>query len=181
MKRKVYFHGPFKEAHDGPVEVVASTLREAIELVTLQLDFFKPDLNGRKTIKVLGVEHVEDLEKRGEEEIHIMPALVGGKKGGFFQVIVGATLVAASLLLPPGPWTPYLMSAGISMIIGGVIQMLMPTPKTDTPDADPEASKYIGARGNTTRIGTRIPLLLGEDKVYGHFLSFDVDAKDVAV
>lgn len=181
MRRRVFFHGPFQEAHDGPVEVVAATIREAIELVTSQLDFFTPDMNGRKTIRVLGVNHVEDLDGDGEEEIHIMPAMVGGKKGGFVQVVIGSVLIAASFVLPPGPWTPLLMNAGISMIIGGVIQMLMPTPTTDTPDANPEASKYLGARGNTTRIGTRIPLLLGEDLAYGHFISFNVDAKDVAV
>ena len=45
---------------------------------------------------------------------------------------------------------------------------------------DPEASRYLGAPQNTTKAGTRIPLLYGEHQAYGHYLSFDIDAKDVA-
>ena len=46
---------------------------------------------------------------------------------------------------------------------------------------DPEASKYLGADQNTVKIGTRIPLLYGKHQAFGHYLSFNVDAKDISL
>jgi hypothetical protein len=63
------------------------------------------------------------------------------------------------------------------MVLGGIVQMLTPVPETDST----EGSMYLGAGVNTVRIGTRIPILYGTRKVGGHYLSFDVDAKDIAL
>jgi predicted phage tail protein len=194
MRRRVFFHGPYKSAHDGPVEVEAETVREAIALVTSQLPFFTPDLSGRKRIRVRGIDTVEALDQAGPEEIHIYPPLTGGKNGGFVQILIAVVLITVALMLPGGGFAAImameasflattLATIGVSMIVGGLIQILMPTPTIDSPSGSDsvEGSKYLGARGNTTKVGTRIPLLFGEDKIFGHILSFNVDAKDVAV
>ena len=190
-------HGPYREAHGGPIEVVADTLREAIALVTTQLPFFTPDLSGRKRIRVRGCDTLESLDQVGPEEIHIYPALMGGKNGGFAQIVIGAVLFIGAAISTGGASIPAMLSAlaeagfvtqaiaamGIGMMVGGLIQVLMPTPTVDSPSGSDsvEGSKYLGARGNTTKVGTRIALLFGEDKIFGHILSFNVDAKDVAV
>lgn len=180
MRRKVYFHGPFKDAHPGPVEVVASSVREAIEIVTSQLEFFQPDLRGRKHVRVVGCDTIQDLERTDMEEIHILPPVTGGKKNGLTQIIIGAVLITAAIFTGGTTIPAMLALQGASFILGGLIQMLAPTPKADNEDPK-EQSQYLGATGNTTKIGTRIPLLFGRDMVFGHYLSFDVDAKDVAV
>ena len=61
--------------------------------------------------------------------------------------------------------------------------MMSPQTKIDQfgKQADPEASKYLSANQNTTKIVTRIPLMYGFNRAYGHYISFDVDAKDVAL
>lgn len=162
------------------MEVTANTVREAVEIVTGQLAFFQPGLSGRKTIRIAGCDYVEDLERTDMEEIHILPPLQGGKKGGLTQIIIGAVLITAAIFTGGTAIPAMLALQGASFIIGGLIQMLAPTPKADGEDPK-EQSQYLGATGNTTKIGTRIPILFGRDMVFGHYLSFDVDAKDVAV
>lgn len=70
-----------------------------------------------------------------------------------------------------------MLLTGAMMVLGGIVQMLTPVPETDST----EGSLYLGAGVNTVRIGTRIPILYGTRKIGGHYLSFDVDAKDIAL
>lgn len=65
------------------------------------------------------------------------------------------------------------------MILGGVLALLMSAPKATSVVAE-EKSKYIPANKNTVKTGTPIPILYGRRKVYGHFLSFDVDSRVVS-
>ena len=121
------------------------------------------------------------------ETFHILPAFFGSKKGGgFFQILIGAVLIAASFAFPAGALIgSTLMSMGASMVLGGLLSFMAPSPNRNDQNnqkgSDPEASKYLAATGNTTAHGTRIPVVYGRFKVYGHFLSFNVDAKDVAI
>ena len=140
---------------------------------------------GLHRIQVVGCETVEDLLSSDMEEIHIVPQLSGGKNGGFFQIVIGAALLAASFLVPGAALATWqslaLFNIGSALVIGGVMQLLAPAPKRDQAVGDPEASKYLGTPGNTTGSGTRIAVLYGRDKVFGHILSLNINAKDVAV
>lgn len=69
---------------------------------------------------------------------------------------------------------------GTSLIIGGVMQMLSPSPKVSANASDPEASKYLGAPGNTTALGTYIPIGYGKFKVSGHYISFNISTTEFA-
>jgi len=171
MLRQVHLHGYFTAFHDGPIAVVAETVSDAVEAVTRQLKGFQPTVRGRHRVKVVGHETTEALyQPLGETvDIHLVPQFAGGKSGGFIQIIIGAVLVAGSFLLP-GPWAPYLMATGAMLMLGGLVQLLSPAP------GEEKKSRYLGTPKNTVEIGTRIPILYGEDKVYGHYLSFDVDA-----
>ena len=61
------------------------------------------------------------------------------------------------------------------MILGGIMEMLMPVPKA-TSALSEDKSKYLPANKNTVKVGTPIPLLFGRGRMYGHFLSFDIDS-----
>jgi hypothetical protein len=61
------------------------------------------------------------------------------------------------------------------MILGGILQMLAPTPKSNTGSSD--QSLYVPSNQNTVKIGTRIPLIYGRVRHFGHYLSFNVDSK----
>jgi predicted phage tail protein len=151
------------------------------------------------TFRIEGFETEERLYGPiDRDDIHIYPvddALFGAKSGGFVKIAIGTVLVVAAIAsggLATGAAGTFLATAattafslGTAMALGGILELLSPAPKVGMSGpgaaADPEASKYLGAPKNTMRIGTRIPLLYGEHIAYGHFLSFDIDAKEVAV
>lgn len=170
MKVKVFLHGYFAKFHEGPIEVVAGTVAEAIEIITPQLPGFRPNaVRGRHRISVAGCDTVEDLYRPAKDgEIHLIPQFAGGKKGGFLQILLGVALVAVGWFAGVG----WLVQAGALAFLGGVAQMLSPAPDSE----DSKKSHYLGAAENTVQIGTRIPILYGEDLCGGQYLSFDSDA-----
>jgi predicted phage tail protein len=174
-RKRVHLLGPFKAYHDGPIEIEAATAWEAVEAVTSQIRGFAPDpIRGRQRIMLPGFPTIESMKVPTDvEDIYVMPAMTFGKNGGLIQTIIGVTLLIAAVVLPVGPWTPALYSAGFSFVIGGLMQMLTPQPK-NTPE---NRSKYISVNQNTVVIGTPIPLLYGRARIGGQILSLQVVAK----
>ena len=183
MLRKIHLHGKFAAYHDGPITIEADTPWDAIEAVTRQLEGFKPDpINGRQRIQAAGYNSVEDLKSANDnnEDIHIIPAITFGKKAGLIQTIIGATLIVIGLALGGTFWPAIFITAGITMMLGGLVQMLTPQPKLNTGDTQQQRSKYLPPVSNTTRIGTHIPLLYGERRVAGQILSINIDSRNMA-
>ncbi len=61
--------------------------------------------------------------------IRIVPVIIGSKKAGVLQTILGAVLVAVGVVLSFTPWaaaSPFLYKVGAAMMLGGVVQMLSP-------------------------------------------------------
>ena len=189
-KVRINFYGDLKQ--EEPLVVEASCISEAISYVSYQTDIF--DYNpkdGRRIIQIAECQKKEDLHRPLEEdiEINIAPMLSGGKNGGFLKIAIAAVLIIVSFVIggpTAGAFATKLstafLSAGIALAIGGVMELIMGQPKLDTNPTgqDPEASRYLGSEGNTVRIGTRIPLLYGHHRAFGHYLSFDVDAIDTS-
>ncbi len=196
---EIRLHGRLKKEIPETIRISASSVAEAINGFGKFTDVLKPKPGkDRELIQVVGYDTKESLYQTFDREvkfIDIVPAMVGGKKGGFFQVVLGAVLIAAAFAFPPaaagagglfglGATGSFVFNIGVSMVLGGILSFLSPQPKIDrfgNGAADPEASKYLGATQNTTRIGTRIPIVYGKMLCYGHYLSFNVDAVDVAL
>lgn len=183
MLRRIHLHGSLKSIHPEVIELHAATVAEALQAITRQLKGFAGNaVTGPLRVKVAGFETVESLIAPSDaRDLHLFPQLNGGKNGGFFQVLIGAVLIAASFI--PGVGTtlgPILLKVGIMMVLGGVLQFFN-TPKRDNKDSVEKKSHYLGAPKNTVEIGTRIPILCGEDKIGGHYLSFNIDAVDTGV
>lgn len=184
MKR-IILHGHLKKLYDKPIEVEASSVAEALKALQ-----FIPELEPKDgqpwPVTVQGVNSDIALYSETDmQEIHVYPRTGGaGGRGGMLQIIIGITLIALAIINPAflatlGPLgisKGMLAMTGAMMVLGGIMQMLMPVPDKDT-----EGSLYIGASQNTVRIGTPIPILYGTRKIGGQFLSFDVDAKDIAL
>jgi predicted phage tail protein len=181
MRRRVHLHGPFKAYHDGPIEVEALTVWDAVEAVTLQIQGFRPHpISGRQRIQVVGHPTIESLKSMSDvEDIHIIPAMTFGKQGGLLQTIIGVTLMVVGFFLLDTPFGIPLMMSGATMALGGVLQMLTPQPILDADNAEEIRSRYLGVTQNTVRIGTTIALLYGRYRVAGQIMSLNVDAKDV--
>jgi predicted phage tail protein len=180
LRVKVVLHGYFAAFHEGPIEMVGHTVAEIVEGVTRQLVGFQPDpVRGRHRIKIVGYETEESLHTPIESDvefIHIVPQLSGGKKGGLLQILLGVALVGVGLLLGGTMIGSLLVKVGALMLLGGLTQLLAPKPETDKSGDGTKRSSYLGAPKNTVAIGTRIPILYGRRRVYGHFLSFDINA-----
>lgn len=171
------FHGYLKDLVSDTVEVYASTVKEAIELVTEQVAALAPNpITGSHRVSVLDHDTIESLYKQIDSDtydVHILPQLAGGK--GLWQIIVGVVLIGASILVPGlGALGGILLSTGISLLAGGLLQLLYPQPKNDITNGD--GNRYLGVPKNTVAIGTPIPILYGRHKVYGHVLSSDNQA-----
>lgn len=183
-------HGLLRKFSKVPLEVEAASVSEAIMfLQQLFPEIRQRPLEERLVVQVLGFDSPASIRNPTEmEDIHIVPAFAGAGGGfkSFFQIIIGAVLVVAGVMAMGTPFaflSNALIGMGASMVLGGLLSMISPAPQRDSGQgaADPPASKYLGAHGNTTQIGTRIPVGYGRFRVDGHYLSFDVQATDVAL
>jgi predicted phage tail protein len=180
--KTIFLHGSLNELHPEPIKVHAETAAEAVSFLK-QLEGF--DVENPRPIRVRGIDCRDAIYDKTlcPDELHIYPALAGaGGNGGMLQVIIGAVLFIVGIVVGVlTSWTGFGGAAGFSlamsgamMMLGGILMMLAPTPKTDN---DTRQSLYIPSNQNTVKIGTRIKLIYGRVRTYGHFLSFNVDAK----
>jgi predicted phage tail protein len=188
-RKRVILHGYLKDLWSEPLELEVESAAEAIKAFCQQTGALNPKLGQpRHRIRVVGFDTAEEIfAPTDAEEIHLIPDFAGGKQAGLFQILIGVALVAASFIpgLNAALWagaSTMFLSFGVSMILGGLVQMLSPAPNRDTAlGNDPEASKYLGAPKNTVAIGTRIPIGYGLHQIFGHYISFDIRATDVAL
>lgn len=188
MIHKIVLHGELKKlVPGGVVEVTAETVKDAIEMMCfLHKDALRPNAkDGRKRFAVAGFSTKESLsEKTHLETIHVVPSFNAGKSK-FVQILVGVVFIAASFFLPGSATilglviNPASLAFGIgaSMLLGGILQLLMPQPTIDG-GTNVDNSRYLGAPGNTVRIGTRRPIGFGRYRVYGHYLSYNVSSEE---
>nr|DAL18777.1 MAG TPA_asm: tail assembly protein [Caudoviricetes sp.] len=62
------------------------------------------------------------------EIIRIVPVVIGSKKAGILQTILGAVLAVAGAILWATPIGAPLVASGVGMILGDIVQMLSPQP-----------------------------------------------------
>lgn len=119
------------------------------------------------------------------EEFRIAPIIIGNKKGGLFQTILGAAMIVAGVVasfIPGGQdVSPYLVAAGISTAAGGVMQMLSPqSTGMRIREDDANAPSYaFGQPVNTTAQGNIVGVLYGEREIGGAIISAGIIANEV--
>lgn len=184
MKRVIYLYGHLKKLHPEPIVIEAPTVASAIRHLQ-RIPALKPKDGRPWPIVIDGVD--DELALFGQsdmEEIHVRPRLSGAGGGGsstFLQIVVGIALIALAIINPGALLSATAALAvgmfGASLVLGGLMQLLMPVPTIDF-GKGVEESRYLPANSNTVKIGTRIPMIYGTRRWGGHYLSFDVDARD---
>lgn len=95
----------------------------------------------------------------GSEDIRIAPVLLGSKRGGILQTIVGVVLIVVGLWTGIQPLT----QLGVSLVLGGVAQMLGPQPNgmgsQDSVENRPSYS--MNGTVNTQAQGVPVPVAYG--------------------
>lgn len=180
MIRTVRFVGPLRHLCPKPVQIHGETAAEVIEGLSRQLAALRPDPEtGAKVIRLIGFNTEADLHvPLGDRtEIVVCPPVRFGKDNGLTQILIGLTLIVVAVAMGGTFWPAVVTSLGVTLVSGGISAMLAPQPSLREGDED-QRSRYLGTPQNTVGPNTRIPLLYGKDLVQGHFLSFDIDAKE---
>lgn len=174
---KVILHGVLRERFPD-CEIVGDTVAEVIEGWSRQCGMSDIPMDVRPVIEVVDFDTPESLNEKTEvTEIHLVPSMFGGK-GGLGQILIGAALIGLSFTGVGATLAAGLMAAGIGMAIGGVLSIFMKAPSVSASD-DPDPSKYLGSKGNSTQIGTLIPKGYGRMKLGGQYLSLQVNSQDM--
>lgn len=175
MKR-IHLLGYLKQYHPEPIEVEASTVEEALTYLK-NIPGIDTDTMEKRHVRVRGFESADSLRVPTDvTDLFVMPTMrgAGAKAGGFLQIIVGIVVVVVAAITQQY-WG---VAAGLAMIAGGVIAVLAPTPKLGVDNSDNDRrTMFLPSTQNTVKIGTRKPILYGRIKHFGHYLSFNVDAK----
>ena len=110
----------------------------------------------------------------GTTEIRIVPVIAGSKNGGLFQAVAGIVLIVAGAFISAGtggagsPLGASMISMGIAMAIGGVVQMLTPVPSSKSGSQQEQAttenkpSYLFNGSFNSTQQGLPVPVVYGQ-------------------
>lgn len=117
--------------------------------------------------------------------VHIVPRQSGAKSGGVFQIIAGAALVAIGAVVTyfgGGAVGVPLMQTGGAMILGGVVQLLTPIPKTPSSATtdDGKNSTRFSSLVNMVAQGCCVPVAYGLIMTGSRVISEEVSSWDDA-
>jgi predicted phage tail protein len=123
----------------------------------------------------------------GQQDIRIVPVITGAG-GGVGKILAGVALVAAALFIPglgiglAGATVTQIGLIGGALILGGVSQLLTPTPKINDPaapkaadDADPRKNYSFSGIQNVSRQGVPVPVVYGLTTVGSVVISAGID------
>lgn len=180
----------FGRAHDRLIRTTA----EAVNALSKTICGFEQYLN---TSKNRGLTYAVFKGKRNigkddlcfpvtGEVIRIIPVVIGSKKAGLLQTVLGAVLVVVGVAV--GYLSGGTLSAvgygaaklGAAMMLGGVVQMLSPQPSglASKQSADNQASYAFGGITNTAAQGYPVPLLYGRRRIGGAIISAGIFVED---
>jgi predicted phage tail protein len=185
----IEFSGSFRKAlgrrHQRLLDT--GTVRELLKALTITLPGFKEEV---ERLTALGMSFAiyrndknvgeGEFDRGGAKVVKIVPVVAGSKRAGVLQTVIGAVLIAASFI--PLPGFQVLMPIGVSMVAGGVIQMLSPQAKGLSQSAAPEnlPSYAFGSAKNTTASGNPVPICIGKRRWGGAIISASIEAQDKA-
>ncbi len=201
--RRIVFHGPlisrfgrefkFKAHNSRKMLLAARHLLNGFEKYMMEahkqgLTFavFVGDKNKRNVSK-------EELEiDASSQNIHLVPVIIGSKRAGLFQTVLGVALIAVATIMTSGAALGFgagfaaagawgiAAAIGASMALGGVVQMLSPqqTGLRMRQDPDNKPSYAFGGPVNTTAQGNPVGVLYGSREIGGAIISAGIYAED---
>lgn len=146
----------------------------------------------------------EFATSKGSADIRIMPVIAGSKSAGGFQIILGVAALVGAFFTAGGTMGLYtsalaasgatatlsatavaavsgLTMMGASMVLGGVMQLMMPQPNfgmSSSQSVENKPSYAFGSPVNTTAQGYPVPVLYGEREIGGAVISAGIYAEN---
>lgn len=191
--RTVRFHGPMVDEFGPKFEYRAHNVPKAIDAMKNLIPGFERYMleahkRGLTFAIFVGNRNVgyDDMElTKGTEDIHLVPMIIGSKRAGLFQTVLGVALVALSM------WNPAILgmsaavaqgvgAVGASMALGGIVQMLSPQAGglRMRQDQDNKPSYAFGGPVNTTAQGNPVGVLYGTREIGGAIISAGIYTED---
>jgi len=196
MLRKIKLYGKLaKFVGHRILEADVATAAEAVRFLVAnwpELERHMADQHYRVSVGTYDLDLEELHDPAGQQEIKIVPVMAGAGATG--RIIAGVALIAFALLFAPGAplagglltlgsqAVPIIIGVGVSLVLGGVAQLLTPTPRIPTgPDTqnDPRKSYSFSGIQNTSRQGVPVPIVYGETIVGSVVISAGIDTVQV--
>ena len=206
MMRKIKLYGKLaKFIGHRVLEADVASAAEAVRFLLAnwpELEAHMSDQHYRVSVGTYDLMAEELHDPAGAAPISFVPVVIGAG-GGFGKILIGIALIAASFLLPGagafGTFSIFGQAAvaggfatgiattlslvGASLILGGMAQLLTPTPKisqgSDSQD-DPRKSYSFSGIQNTSRQGVPVPIVYGETLVGSVVISAGIDTVQVS-
>jgi len=131
---------------------------------------------------------------RGGTVYRISAIIEGSKRGGVLQIVIGAVALVAAYFTAGASLTAIGLSTaaatatttaltglGLSMMLGGVVQLLTPQPKYNvgaSSSTDNKPNYAFGAPVNTVAVGYPVPVFFGEREIGGAVISAGIFSSD---
>ncbi|EJY6444888.1 tail assembly protein [Salmonella enterica] len=170
------------------------TAAEGVYALAMQIPGFRQRLSeGWYQVRIAGQDtSADNLTARLHEPlppgavIHIVPRMEGAKSGGIFQVVLGAVAIAAAFwtggasMAAWGALSTGLFTAGASMMLGGVAQMLTPQPKAPSMHSadNGKQNTYFSSLDNMVAQGNPLPVAYGEVMTGSRRISQELSTRD---
>lgn len=191
------------------LEADVSTAAEAVRFLVCNWPELQKHMAEQHYKVEVGTWNLSDKELHypaGLDDVSIIP-VVGGAGSGGTQILLGAALIGLSftplgiagfsggtglgltatsavgtaatgaMYLSAG--SAILGAVGASLVLGGVAQLLTPTPPTPSSDDDPQNSFFFSGVQQTSRAGVAVPVVYGEVMVGSVVISSAIDVNEV--
>jgi len=201
MLRKIKLYGKLaKFIGHRVLEADVATAAEAVRFLLANWPEAEAHMNDQHYRVSIGTYDI-DLEElhhpAGAAPISFVPVVAGAGATG--RIIAGIALIALSFgiaslaagaalagslsgfaLQAVAFGTQVGLIAGIGLVLGGVAQLLTPTPKISQDEGDPRKSFSFSGIQNTSRAGVPVPVVYGETLVGSVVISAGIDIVQVS-
>jgi predicted phage tail protein len=186
MLRKIKLYGKLaKFIGHRVLEADVATAAEAVRFLVAnwpEVERHMADQHYRVSIGTYDIDLEELHHPAGAAPISFVPVVAGA--GAVARIIAGIALVALALFVPLVAFGVALngvvLGIGASLVIGGVAQLLTPTPTTSQDEGDPRKSFSFSGIQNTNRAGVPVPVVYGETLVGSVVISAGIDIVQVS-
>tara|TARA_R100000426_G_scaffold9398_1_gene10483 strand:- start:5 stop:610 length:606 start_codon:yes stop_codon:yes gene_type:complete len=201
MMRKIKLYGELaKITGHKELEAVVNTTAQAVSFLVNNFPELESHMANKYYQVLLDKEEEVDIEELhfpvGKSDIKFVPVISGS--GGIGKALFGGALIALSFGVGGLFTAPLTMSGGFAaaglgakaafgigagLVLGGVSDMLFPTPKMPqfSSEQDPRISFSFSGTQQTSRAGTPVPLVYGEIFTGSVVISSSIDTEQVQV
>ena len=186
MLRKIKLYGKLaKFIGHRVLEADVATAAEAVRFLVAnwpEVERHMADQHYRVSIGTYDIDLEELHHPAGAAPISFVPVVAGA--GATARIIAGIALVALALFVPLVAFGVALngvvLGIGASLVLGGVAQLLTPTPTTSQDEGDPRKSFSFSGIQNTNRAGVPVPVVYGETLTGSVGISAGIDIVQVS-